>query len=493
MTNLATTIAPICLLAAGTALAADKALVIGIDDYPGVALPRPLSTAADDARAMRDHLVADLGFAAEDVTLLTDGAATAEGIVGALLADLVGGTSEGDRALVYFAGLGGRIATSDAAEIDAYEEYLLAHGDGDPFALIPEGALIELLDRLEGRAVTVIIDASMTAPRMSVLRDGDAVAPRAAAFGASEVASRNVADADLGALGRETFMESPFGAGRGAAGRDVWVAAAPSQVAWETPAGGVFTRAWIDGMASGAVDMNANGSVSNAELLVHLREASERWCAAVETCDATGLGLTPDFSGDVMGYVAALDPNAAAPAPTPAAPSRDTMKAFVTDLFAASNPAGLAITVETGSPMRLGDTVRFTVETERAGTLLLLDVNPEGELFQIFPSRLSPEGRGRIAAGATLAIPGPVANTGRPMQITVTEPAGEGLLVALLVESDAPVFERLLPENLELDPIPNATQYLYEIVQSLLQMQVGPDGNAAVEWSATYSPYTILR
>jgi hypothetical protein len=218
MTNLATTIAPICLLAAGTALAADKALVIGIDDYPGVALPRPLSTAADDARAMRDHLVADLGFAAEDVTLLTDGAATAEGIVGALLADLVGGTSEGDRALVYFAGLGGRIATSDAAEIDAYEEYLLAHGDGDPFALIPEGALIELLDRLEGRAVTVIIDASMTAPRMSVLRDGDAVAPRAAAFGASEVASRNVADADLGALGRETFMESPFGAGRGAAG-----------------------------------------------------------------------------------------------------------------------------------------------------------------------------------------------------------------------------------------------------------------------------------
>ena len=63
--------------------------------------------------------------------------------------------------------------------------------------------------------------------------------------------------------------------------------------------------------------------------------------------------------------------------------------------------------------------------------------------------------------------------------------------MALLVESDVPVYDQLLPQNLNLQPIPNANQFLYEIVQSLLELQVGPDGNTAVDWSATYLPYRI--
>jgi hypothetical protein len=66
------------------------------------------------------------------------------------------------------------------------------------------------------------------------------------------------------------------------------------------------------------------------------------------------------------------------------------------------------------------------------------------------------------------------------------------MLLALLVETDTPVFREILPRNLELDPIPNATRYLYEIAQALLEMQAGPGGNAAVEWSAATLPYTIL-
>jgi hypothetical protein len=133
------------------------------------------------------------------------------------------------------------------------------------------------------------------------------------------------------------------------------------------------------------------------------------------------------------------------------------------------------------------------VTTERAGTLLLLDVNPEGDLFQIFPSRLSVAEAAAVSAGEAVRIPGPFATSGRPIRIRVTEPAGDGMLLALLVESEAPVFETILPRNLELAPIPDATQYLYEIVQSLLEMQVGPRGNEAVEWSAAYLPYSILR
>lgn len=487
----------VCLGAAGPAGAGDRAVVVGIDSYPGVVLPRPLTSAAGDAERMRRHLVDDHGFAPDAVTLLTNAEATSGAIIDALLGELVEETAPGDRAVFYFAGLGGRIAADDGREPDAREEVLLAHGDGDPFAPIPESALAEIFDRIGDREVSLVIDASMTAPRAGGLQPGDGAAARAARFGPLAPA------ATRGAAGAATFTESAFGTG--AAARTVWVATAPSQVAWETPEGGVFTDAWIEGVSGGAADTNGNGVVTNAELLVHLREMSERWCADSPSCAATGLGLTPDFSGDVLGQVAALDaagagatdvaPQAAPETQPPLAaaqPGRGMVQTFVTDLFAASNAAGLAIDISADGPMRLGDTVRFTVTSARAGTLLLLDVNPEGELFQIFPSRLSVPGAAEVPAGGAVAIPGPVAETGRPMRVTVTEPAGEGLLLALLVETDMPVFREILPRDLALDPIPDATQYLYEIAQALLEMQAGPGGNAAVEWSAATLPYTIL-
>jgi hypothetical protein len=486
------------LSCAVAAQADDRAVVVGIDDYTGIAMVRPLTQARADAERFRAHLIQDQGFAPENVTLLTDADATSTAIIEALFDDLVAGTSPGDRAVFYFAGLGGRVADPDGTEMDSYEEYLLAHGADNPFSLIPESAFVEVFDTIGDRDVTLIIDAAMTAPRASVLQDGDAVAARAAEFGQISPATRNVSVNDLGPIGEATFMESPFGSG--AVNRTIWVASAPSQVAWESMQGGVFTDAYIDGISEATADLNDNGIVTNAELLVHLRETSEDWCAGVQTCNDTGLGLTPDFSGDVMAVAAMVggdDSGNAVPftAPEPAAEisTTENVEAFITDLFAASNDAGIAISMSEAGHLTLGETVRFFVESNRPGTLLLLDVNPSGELFQIFPSRLSMADAARIEAGQRLIIPEAVATTGRPLQIRVTEPIGPGFLIALLVESDVPIYEQLLPQNLNLDPIPDATQYLYEVAQTLLEMQAGPDGNAAVEWSAAYLPYTIVE
>jgi len=493
--------------------AARRAVGVGIDYYPGVTLDRPLTQARADAIRFRDHLIARRGFAPENVTLLADEQATAGAIIDALLQELVAGTRPGDEAVFYFAGLGGRAPDPGGEEADRYEEFLLAHGPNDAFARMPEGAFIEIFDQIGDREVSLVIDASMTAARASLLRDGDAVAPRGTEIGQVAPLSRNVTSEDLGPVGETTFMESPFATGR--ADRDIWTASAPSQVAWETPDGGVFTAAYLDGVAAGAADMNGNGVVTNAELLVHIREASEAWCESVETCDATGLGLTPDFSGDVMGVaamirdqIAAIDGGAAPgeestasgvetagdqPSPATEIAATDNTLAFITDLFAASNEAGMSITMAPDRNLRLGEIVRFDVRSDRSGTLLLLDVNPEGELFQIFPSTLSVRDAARIGAGESLSIPEAFATTGMPLQIRVTEPAGSGFLVALLVEGDVPAYERILPDNLNVDPIPNAVQYLYEIAQALLEMQAGPDGNSSVSWSAAYLPYRILK
>ena len=539
-------IAPLALTLAAlplAALAEDRAVVVGIDAYPGVSLPRPIGHAASDAARMARHLTEDRGFASANVTVLTNEAATSDAIINALFDELVMGTRPGDRAIFYFAGLGGRIADPSSGDADQYEEFLLAHGDDDPFALIPENAFTEIFDQITDREVTVIIDASMTAPQPGRMQ-GEGAAPRAAQFGQlSGVPTRQaIPSGGLPQIGDSTFSENPFTGGVDI--RDVWSAAGPSQVAWEDPqqGGGVFTDSYIEGVGDGLADMNGNGAVSNAELLVYLREQSQQWCADTDTCTAEGLGLTPNFSGDVLGIAAeiggveipdaareALEAASSSAAPViepviippstdapeePEAPAETTeiapvfippalpetpqeaaqvgeVEAFVTDLFAASNTAGLTLAMAPNSTLRLGDLVSFEVGSRRSGTLLLLDINPDGEIFQIFPSRLSVADADSLTAGIPLTIPEAVANTGRALQIRVTEPVGDGILLALLVEGDVPVYDQLLPQNLNLEPIPNANQFLYEIVQSLLELQVGPDGNVAVDWSAAYLPYRI--
>ena len=168
------------------------------------------------------------------------------------------------------------------------------------------------------------------------------------------------------------------------------------------------------------------------------------------------------------------------------------MLGILTDIFTPSNSADLKIRIDGDTPLKIGDSVQFQLRAERSGTLVLLDINPKGELAQVFPSSLAPAGATRMQAGKILTIPSVVSANGLPLEIRVTEPAGKGFLLALFVEDDLPTLEALLPENISGGPISNAAGYLYEIAQDLLTLQAGEDGNSAVAWSAVYLPYEIM-
>lgn len=487
-------------LLAAPAFAGDRALVIGIDAYTDLGLERPLAGAARDATAFRNYLTEHAGFAADEVTLLIDQNATSAAIMNTLIDRLVGETQEGDRVVFYFAGLGARVAAPDNGEADGQSEVLLAHDAGSVLGKIPEDAIADILDLLADRQVSVVIDAA---------HDGD--------FGyarddASFVATRGVTLADTANATRGTLAtgpidtdsasltEGPFASG--SAPRTIWSAAAPGQYAWETADGGVFTTALIEGLVNGSADTNGNGTITNAEMLTFLRDRSKNWCAASPDCAAASRGLTPHFEGAVEAEAGFKDQRVApeAPVAVPDGPTLVTGSAsyaetlgFVTDLFTPSNDANLMIGLSDQGNLQVGDIIEFTARADRDGTLVLLDVNPLGELVQVYPSILSAEGASRLPAGQQIAIPSALSANGAPLQIRVTEPAGEGFLLGLFVEDDLPALEAILPENLKGGPIPNAGQYLYEIAQDLLQMQATADGNSAVEWSATYLPYTITR
>ena len=94
-----------------------------------------------------------------------------------------------------------------------------------------------------------------------------------------------------------------------------------------------------------------------------------------------------------------------------------------------------------------------------------------------------------MSPGQPLTIPNALGANGRPLRIRVTEPSGQGLLLGLFIEGDLPQLTALMPAGLAGGPVPNASQSLFEISQSLLNMEADPD--RPIAWSATYLPYRI--
>ena len=446
---------------ATAAKAEDRALVIGIDSYPAIDAPLRLQTAAKDAGDIARWLIQDLDFPPGSVTLLQNEAATSDAILDTLIDRLVGETAPGDRVVFYFAGLGAQTPGSGGNA-----RVIMAHNSDAPLGRIPQDAIADILALIPDRDVTVIVDTAFA---------GNG-APR----------SRGIVLPGVTPSRATTFPFASAGANR-----TIWTAAGPGQYIWETAQGGVFTQALLDGLR-GAADGNGNGTITNAELLTHVRAVSDAWCKNNLDCSATGLGLTPNFAGAVEGTMG----RASAPPATGATiinEDTDNALGLVSDLFVPSNDANLTLAINGGNSVRIGDVVTFDVSATRPGTLVLLDVNPLGELAQIFPSSLAPEGGTTITPGAPVTVPMGLSASGRALQVRVTEPAGEGFLLGLLIEDDLPDMAAILPENLSGGPVPDAGAYLFNIAQDLLELRPNGPGSAPITWSATYLPYTISR
>ncbi len=444
-----------CLFAT-TAFAGDRALLIGIDDYSAIdGAPRLNGAVADIAR-MERVLTDRLGFAAEEVLSLADSAAHYDAILSTLIDRLVRETNPGDRVVLYFAGLGTTLPDGSPA---------LVAFDGDAvLGRIPMTTFADILNVIADRDVTVILDTGF---------DGGPPNARGIAGAVAQ---------GMPGMGEAT----------------VWTAASAGQFAWEDIDRGVFTHAFTEALSIG-VDPDGDGQLTNGEILEHVSAAQEAWCNALPACVADARGFAPHFVGDRAATFIELAPehqeqprveitdpielDDGAPASF-----RETL-GFITDLFAPSNTAGLSLTVSGGDTIKIGETVSFTALAERPGTLLLLDVDPTGALTQVYPSRLSADGVTRMSPGRALSIPNGVSINGRPMVIRVSEPAGQGVLLALFIESDLPVLTDVMPAGLAGGPLPNGSQSLFEISQRLLKLEA--DTESRIAWSATYLPYRI--
>ena len=145
--------------------------------------------------------------------------------------------------------------------------------------------------------------------------------------------------------------------------------------------------------------------------------------------------------GDLV--VAAQTPSAPGAQPTSppdaqAAPAPAPAKAPISDP-ALDNAAGLTIAFEQGDDVKVGDIVDYRATTQKPGYLAIFDATPDGKLTQIYPNALSlrsPTGTlesTRMDPTRPVVVPN-YKNPYRGFNVRITEPRGEGTMVAVLSE-----------------------------------------------------------
>lgn len=463
---------------------ARRALLVGVDAYENV---RALKGAVADARAMEDFLVARAGYRPGEVRLLLDGEATRDGILAAARDWLVAGTAPGDEAFLFFSGHGFQQPDgADRDESDGMDETLVpvdasVDGNGVVHGMIVDDELAALLDELAGRRVRVVVDACHSGTTIRAadtdwrfvktprLKDGSpalfppatGVAPGAPALGAPLADGRR----DV------TFWTAVQAHQQALVSRE----AAPGE------AGSVFTRALLRGARDGLADSDGDGVATAAELHRYVTDESKSYCKRYRgDCH---FGLEPQLvaaqermTAPAFGALAAADT------------ANDTAT-LVKDLFVRPARArrgeagGLRLSMSPAPRLAFGDEMTFTVESDRDGALLLLDVDAAGQLVQIFPNDFADAGRsGRIRAGDRLSLPGP----DDWFRFRAAPPLGRGLLVAVLSDGSARLSD-LASRHKDLSVVPRPEAYVTDIGEAL--RAAGGEGGG---WSVATLAYEIV-
>jgi hypothetical protein len=158
-----------------------------------------------------------------------------------------------------------------------------------------------------------------------------------------------------------------------------------------------------------------------------------------------------------------------------------------------ANPAEVAIEMQPGQTLSVGSRVTFHISTRKGGYLVLIDVDANGKLTQIYPNTTSlmrvtrPNGN-YIKPGGSLIIPLATDPYGG-FEYVVSPPSGRAMVVAVL--SPEPVQILDLPD---IPDVSNQLDALARLAKSVGELRI-PDGNAGrlreAKWSFDAKAYTI--
>ncbi len=148
--------AALILALAGVARAEKHALLVGINEYPQI----PLRYCVNDIEDVKKMLIEHYGFSEANITMLTDAAATREGILSAAQTKLVDGSKPGDVVFFHYSGHGTHIDDKSGDEEDGQDEALCpVDCIGDDTKLILDDEMGELAQKLADRQFVAVYDS----------------------------------------------------------------------------------------------------------------------------------------------------------------------------------------------------------------------------------------------------------------------------------------------------------------------------------------------
>ena len=453
------------------ASAAQRALLIGISAYEHI--PK-LNGPRQDLPKMKSFLKDHWGFEEDAITVLQDADATADKIVAAIEEQLIEKTDTGDRIVIYYSGHGSQLPDDNGDEDDGLDETLSpVDTTEDGRNQITDDVFGALLERMSDRNVTVIIDSchsgtvSRSAGTFTDAEHEGSIARTFVPVLTSRSATQN--NYDVEAHRKEVSFVKTKGT------LEVWSAAASNQLSWDTPAGGVFTGYFVEGMSSKDADENKNGVVTNSELLAYVRSKTKSYCAKNPIC--RGYGFTPALEADDT----ALQKTA-----VPLGEKTED----VTEIIVQDNRANVEIEVLPKDRISAGEEIRFRVTSDRRGHLILLDFNAKGEVTQLVPNEIMDKHNRGAELHPNEAITVPDAYYG--FRFTASEPFGEGTLIAIVTE-DRMAIDDLLDANRAMSVVAKPEQYLAQLVSALMDIWRDDEQNRALNWSLATRKYVIQK
>jgi MinD-like ATPase involved in chromosome partitioning or flagellar assembly len=221
------------------------AVVIGIDVYADTRIPR-LEGAARDAQDIYDLLVdPDIGgFPRENVRLLKNQDATLVNVktyLGDKLQDLV--KRREDTVFIYFSGHG-------------FGEYIITYDsrmDGLIATALRMNQVRDIFRDIQSEKVIFLLDTCFSGHAGGDSPPGVRTLPSVGAVSAAEV---DIGLSDIAATG---------------GGRMILTACGVNELAWEEQGHGVFTRCLVEGVRTGAADVNRNGIIDIYDLSAYLQ------------------------------------------------------------------------------------------------------------------------------------------------------------------------------------------------------------------------------
>jgi hypothetical protein len=542
-------------LAAPDAMAARKALFVGIAAYPNVA---PLDGPQNDVANMKKFAHSYWGYQENETKVLIDKEATKKNILKTMEEWLVLGTRPGDEVLFYYSGHGYQVRDTSGDEEDKFDETLVSYDSrpvpGTYTNMITDDEFNTVLDRIADRKVTVIIDSchSGTITRALLPDTGngqESTYVKSPGLPMVQGMTRSISK-DLVQAHRyeESFI-------KGSGTRIVWTAVSAAQKALidmesATPSS-VFTNRLIEGLDGGKADANKDGEVSNGELLDYLREESDAFCKRNKKhCP---LGLTPTFEAAKDLYVESAGPRvlvqprtedtAAAKPRTETASGQAAMVVTSAEPASQGHPPAIVVRPRPGSedvvgsapikpqiqpesrqerePKANNQTVQLAqaalAHSNQAG--LSLELVPGGKLkigeklrfkvtserngylivFDVDPTgkltQLFPNKYSDKAGKSNYVTAGRSVTIPDPyygFEMSAREPVGKGSVFAIVSEDNVPVAG-LLNKHKDLEVVPRPEEYLTELAAKLREVWHSDSLNRQSRWSMTEHGYMIVN